>query len=116
MGDVIGDTKANLEASIGGEHHEWTSMYPGFEKVAREEGFTEIAGFFKEVAEIEEEHDKRYAALLERVKNGTAFKREQPVKWKCRNCGYVHTGAEAPEKCPCCVHPRAYFEEMCENY
>jgi len=116
MGDVIGDTKANLAASVGGEHHEWTSMYPEFEKVARAEGFVEIADFFKEVGEVEEAHDKRYVALLERLKAGTTFKRDKPTKWHCRNCGYIHEGLEPPEKCPACLHPRAFYEEMAENY
>jgi len=116
MGDVIGDTKANLMASIAGENHEWTSMYPEFERVAREEGFTEIADFFHEVGEIEEWHNKRFSALLARLEAGTIFTREQPTRWHCRNCGYIHEGLEAPEKCPCCLHPRAYFEEMANNY
>jgi rubrerythrin len=116
MGDVIGDTKWNLEQSISGENHEATSMYPEFEKVAREEGFTDIADYFKEVGEVEEAHRNRFAALLERLKAGTVFKRDKPVQWKCRNCGYIHTGPEAPDKCPCCLHPRAYFEELVINY
>ena len=116
MGDIIGDTEANLKAAIAGENHEWTSMYLEFEKTARAEGFDEIAHFFHEVAEVEEEHDKRYAALLKRLQAGALFKRETEVRWHCRNCGYVHTGKEAPEMCPCCLHPRAYFEELATNY
>lgn len=112
----IGDTAQNLEAAAGGEHEEWTNMYREFEAVAREEGFAEIADFFREVAEVEEEHEKRYRALLKNLRNGTVFKKDWVVKWKCRNCGYVHEGTEAPETCPACAHPRAYYELLCENY
>jgi len=116
MGDMIGDTAFNLEHAAAGENYEWTSMYPEFEKVAREEGYDEIAEFFHEVAEVEEAHEKRYLALLKRVREGTVFTREAPILWKCRNCGYVHQGASAPEECPACAHPQAHFEEMCQNY
>ena len=91
-------------------------MYPGMEKIAREEGFTEIADFFKEVAEVEEEHEKRYLALLKNVKEGTVFKRDKEVKWHCRNCGHVLEAAEAPARCPVCDHEQKYFELWCENY
>ena len=116
LGDIIGDTAENLAAAAAGENYEWTQMYPEFEKVAREEGFDEIATFFHEVAEVEEEHDKRYAALLKRVKEDTTFTREEKVRWKCNNCGYVHAGTEPPELCPACLHTRGYFEVKCENY
>jgi rubrerythrin len=112
----IGDTKANLKAATGGEHHEWTGMYPEFERVAREEGFTQIADFFHEVAEVEEQHEKRYNALLKNLEEGKVFKKDEVVKWKCRNCGYVHEGKEAPEVCPACAHPQSYYELLCENY
>ncbi len=112
----IGDTKVNLRAAAEGENYEWTKMYPGFEKIAREEGFTEIAEFFKEVAEVEEQHEKRYLALLKNVSDGKVFKKDRPVKWKCRNCGYVHEGATAPEVCPACKHPQSFYELLCENY
>lgn len=115
LGDIIGDTAQNLAAAAAGEHHEWTEMYPGFERTAREEGFDEIATFFHEVAEVEEEHDKRYLALLQRVKGDTVFSREEIVRWKCRNCGYVHTGKEAPETCPACLHARGHFEILCQD-
>jgi len=111
-----GVTKENLKAAAAGENYEWTDMYPGFEKAAREEGFTEIAEFFKEVAEVEEEHEKRYLALLRNVEKGNVFKKDKLVKWKCRNCGYVHTGIEAPEVCPACAFPQSYYELMAENY
>lgn len=114
--EEMGDTAANLEIAADGENYEWTSMYAEFEKDAREEGFDEIADFFHEVAEVEEEHEKRFRALLKRVKDGTVFTRDEPVKWHCRNCGYIHTGAEAPEECPACVHPRSFYEVYCENY
>jgi len=98
----IGDTNANLKAAVEGEHYEYTQMYPEFERVAREEGFSEIADFFKEVAEVEEEHEKRYLTLLKNLKEGKVFKKDKGVRWKCRNCGYIHEGIEAPEKCPAC--------------
>ena len=91
-------------------------MYPDFEKVAREEGDTEAADLFKELAEVEEQHEKRYLKLLENVKNGTVFQKDQPIKWNCRNCGYVHEGPEAPKLCPACKHPQAYYEVLAENY
>ena len=112
----IGDTGANLKAAAEGEHYEWTQMYPEFERVAREEGFDEIADFFKEVAEVEEEHEKRYLALLKNLKEGKVFKKDKVVRWKCRNCGYIHEGTEAPEKCPACGFPQDYYELMAENY
>jgi len=91
-------------------------MYPGFEQVAREEGFSEIADFFKEVGEVEEEHEKRYLALLKNLEGGMVFKKDKVVRWKCRNCGYVHEGNEGPEKCPACGFPQSYYELMAENY
>ncbi len=112
----IGDTAANLQAAADGENYEWTDMYPGMENIAREEGFTEIADFFKEVAEVEEEHEKRYLALLKNVKEGMVFKRDKEAKWKCRNCGYIHKGTEAPKECPACAFPQSYYELMAENY
>jgi len=112
----IEDTSANLQAAADGENYEWTDMYPGMEKIAREEGFTEIADFFKEVAEVEEEHEKRYLALLKNVKEGMVFKRDKEVRWKCRNCGYIHKGTEAPKVCPACAFSQSYYELMAENY
>lgn len=113
---ALGDTKQNLKAGIEGEHYEWARMYPEFEKVARQEGLTEIADFFKEVAEVEEQHEKRYKALLKNLEEGKIFRKDEAVKWKCRNCGYVHEGKEAPEKCPACGYPQSYYELLCENY
>lgn len=112
----IGDTKANLRVAAEGENYEWTKMYPEFEKIAREEGFKEIAEFFKEVAEVEEQHEKRYLVLLKNVSEGKVFRKDRPVKWKCRNCGYVHEGTSAPEVCPACKHPQSFYELLCENY
>ena len=113
----LGDTAANLAAAAAGEHEEWSNMYKEFEQVAREEGFEEIANLFQEIAEVEEEHEKRYQALLQRVQNGTMFKADdENQKWKCRNCGYVHTGKEPPEICPACAHPQSFYERLAENY
>jgi len=113
---VIGTTAENLEAAAAGEHEEWTDLYPGFAEVAKQEGFNEVAGAFTMIAKVEKEHEARYLALLERVKNETVFKRDQPVRWKCRNCGYVHEGPRAPQKCPACLHPQSYFEQKADNY
>ncbi len=113
---IIGDTGANLVAAAAGENLEWTKLYKAAEETAREEGFKEVAEVFKEIAEVEEEHEKRYRKLLKNVEEGKVFKKDDIVKWKCRNCGYVHEGKEAPEKCPACVHPQAHYELLCENY
>ena len=113
---VIGDTAANLEAAAAGENLEWTKLYKEAEETAREEDFEEIAAQFKEIAEVEEEHEKRYRKLLKNVKEGKVFKKDSVVKWKCRNCGYVHEGKEAPEECPACAHPQGFYELLCENY
>lgn len=112
----IGKTNENLLAAAEGEKLEWGTLYPEFEKVARQEGFTKVAESFKEIAEVEMEHEKRYRKLLENVKAGTVFKRDKVVKWKCRNCGYVHEGKEAPKVCPACSHPQSYYELFCANY
>lgn len=113
---IIGDTAQNLEASATGENLEWRKLYKEAEETARKEGFEEIAAQFKEIAEVEEEHEKRYRKLLKNVKEARVFKKDTVVKWKCRNCGYVHEGNEAPEECPACVHPQSYYELLCENY
>lgn len=112
----IGTTAENLKASASGENYEQTSMYPGFAKTAEEEGFAEIAQVFKSISVAEREHEKRYLGLLKNLEAGTVFKKETPVKWRCRNCGYVHEGNEAPENCPACAHPQAYFELLAENW
>ena len=113
---VIGDTCANLLAAANGEKLEWTKLYVDAEGIARQEGFGEVAKVFKEIAEVEAKHEKRYRKLLKNIQDGLVFKKETVVKWKCRNCGYVHEGKEAPEVCPACAHPRAYYELLAENY
>jgi len=112
----IGNTEENLLAAAEGENMEWSVLYPDFEQVAREEGFEEIAKSFKEIAEVEEKHETRYRKLLENVRKNEVFKRDVVVKWKCRNCGYVHEGKEAPKECPACKHPQSYYELFVENY
>jgi len=113
---IIGNTAQNLEEAAVGENLEWTKLYKEAEKTAREEGFEEIAGQFKEIAEVEEEHEKRYRKLLKNIKENKVFKKDKAVKWHCRNCGYVHEGNEAPNECPACKHPQSYYEVLCENY
>ncbi len=112
----IGATTDNLKAAAAGEHYEWTDMYPSFEKVAREEGFVEIANAFKEIREVEEQHEKRYNKLLDNIVKNRVFRSDKIVKWKCRNCGYVHTGTTPPAKCPACAFPQSYYELMAGNY
>lgn len=112
----IGKTEENLLAAANGEKEEWGMIYPEFEKIAKQEGFEEVAKSFKEIGEVEEQHERRYRKLLENVKNKKVFSKDKVVKWKCRNCGYVHEGKEAPDMCPACKHPRAYYEVLDENY
>lgn len=112
----ITTTADHLQQAAEGENYEWTTMYKEFAQVAKEEGFDHIAKIFTEIGEVEEEHEKRYLALLENLKSDRVFKREEEVKWHCRNCGYVHTGKEAPKVCPACAHPQAFYELLCENY
>ena len=112
----IGTTKENLKAAAEGEKMEWGSIYPDFEKIAQKEGFPEIAKTFKEIGEVEEHHEQRYRALFKNIDTGKVFKKDKPVKWICRNCGYVHEGKEAPTSCPACHHPQSYYEVMAENY
>jgi len=113
---VIGNTLENLKAAAAGEHYETTEMYPEFAETAEKEGFKEIANVFRNIAVAEKRHEDRYVALAKNIQEGRAFKREKPVRWVCRNCGYVHEGPEAPEKCPACAHPQAYFELEPTNY
>ncbi|WP_041591522.1 rubrerythrin [Tepidanaerobacter acetatoxydans] len=113
---LIGDTKENLEEAAKGENYEWSKMYKEFAETAREEGFNDIAAHFEKVAEVEAEHEKRYLKLLSRVQDGTVFKRSEPIKWRCRNCGYIHEGPEPPEICPACAHPKAFYEPASFNY
>ncbi len=106
----IGDTKANLKAAIEGEHYENSEMYPAFAKDAEEEGNAEAAILFREISEVEKHHEQRYRKMLEMVENGTVFKRDKPIKWKCLKCGYIHEGTEPPEECPSCKHAKEYYE------
>jgi len=113
---VIGSTLENLKESAAGEHHEHTEMYPDFAKVAREEGFEQVAKIFEAIAVAEKQHEKRYNDLAANIEAGTVFKREKKVVWRCRNCGYLHEGTEAPEICPACAHAQAHFELLGENW
>ena len=113
---IIGDTKANLKAAAEGEMFENTKMYPGFAGIAEGEGFPEIASTFKLISSVEKGHENRYRALLRNLEEGTVFKKSGKVFWRCRNCGYIHDGSEAPDECPACLHPRAYYELLAENY
>jgi len=113
---VIGITLENLKESAGGEHYEHTIMYPGFAKVAREEGFDSIAVIFEAIAVAEKQHEKRYNDLAANIEAGKVFKKDAKVVWRCRNCGYLHEGTEAIGACPACAHPQAHFELLGENY
>ena len=113
---VIGTTLDNLKEAAAGENHEYTDMYPGFAKIALEEGFEEIAEIFKAIAVAEKQHEKRYLALAANIANRTVFKKSESVVWRCRNCGYLHEGTDAPEECPACAHPQAHFELLAENW
>jgi len=113
---VAGSTAESLKAAAEGEKLEWGTLYPNFAEVADKEGFSEVARTFRAVAKVEAYHERRYLKLLENVTKGEVFKKDKPMKWKCRNCGYVFEGSEAPEKCPVCSHPKSYFEVWCENY
>lgn len=112
----IGTTMENLKAAAGGEHHEWSEMYPEFAKIADQEGFAEIADVFRKVAVAEKQHEKRYNDLVANLESGRVFKRGEKIVWRCLNCGYLHEGTEAPEQCPACAHPQAYFELLGENW
>lgn len=113
---VVGTTAENLKEAAGGEHFEWTQMYPNYSKVAREEGFEAVALLFEKVMVAEKQHEKRYRDLLKNVEENRVFKRSESVVWRCRNCGYLHEGKEAPAQCPACLHPQAYFELLGENW
>lgn len=114
--DGMPGTDANLEDAAAGEHYEWTDMYAGFAKTAREEGFEKVAFLFEAVGKIEKDHEERYRKLLANLKNGTVFRRDEQQAWICKNCGHLHYGNQAPEKCPVCEHPKAYFEIKSVNY
>lgn len=112
----IRTTEENLLEAAEGERMEYSALYPEFEAVARREGFKEVADAFREIGKVEEQHEKRYRKLLDNVKKGLVFRKQCMVEWKCRNCGYVFVGKEAPETCPACKHPKAYYEVKAENY
>jgi rubrerythrin len=113
---IVGDTLANLEAAAAGEHEEWTKLYKDFAAVAEKEGFDEISRQFLNIAKVENHHEARYRKLWQNLKDGKVFKKDGKVTWICRNCGYLHEGPAAPEKCPACQHPKAYFELLCDNF
>ncbi|MFA5404404.1 MAG: ferritin family protein [Ignavibacteria bacterium] len=112
----IGTTEENLKEAAGGEHYEWTTMYPDFAKEAEEEGFTAIAKMFLRIAEIEKKHEERYKELLKNIQDGKVFKRSEEKMWTCRNCGFIYFGSEPPKACPVCAHAQAYFEILNKNY
>jgi rubrerythrin len=113
---VIGSTLENLKEAAAGEHHEHTELYPGFAKIAREEGFPQVAAVFEAVCVAEKQHEKRYNDLAANIEAGRVFKRDEKVVWRCRNCGYLHEGTQAPGVCPACDHPQAHFELLGENW
>jgi len=113
---VIGSTVENLKAAAEGERLEWGTLYPNFAEVAEKEGFKDIGQAFRWIARVESYHERRYLKLAANIERGEVFKKSTVVKWKCRNCGYVHEGAEAPLKCPACAHPQSFYEVWCENY
>jgi len=113
---IIKDTKTNLEAAAAGEKLEWTTLYADFAKVAKDEGFSEVAHSFEQVAKVEKFHESRYRRLINNVAAGEVFKKKAPVKWHCINCGYVIEGSEAPKECPACMHPQAFYEALAENF
>jgi rubrerythrin len=113
---VIGTTSENLLAAAEGEKAEWGTLYPGFAETAEDEGFPEVAESFRQIAKVEAYHERRYRKLLENVEENTVFKKERKIKWKCRNCGYVIEGDEAPATCPACKHPQSYYEVWVEEY
>jgi rubrerythrin len=112
----VGDTAANLKASADGEKHEWATLYQSFAKTAREEGFEPVARTFEMVSVAEKQHEKRYRAFLKNIEEGKVFKKDKKVVWRCQNCGYTHEGEAAPDACPACAHPKAYFELLAENW
>lgn len=113
---VVGTTAENLKQAAGGENCEWTSIYPEFARIAREEGFEDVAFLFEKISNAEKQHEKRYRDLLANVESGKVFKKDNPVVWRCRNCGYLHEGTEAPEICPACAHPQGHYEVLGENW
>lgn len=113
---AIRETKINLEAAAAGENMEWTTLYSDFAKIARDEGFSDVARSFEQIAKVEKFHESRYRKLINNIERGEVFKKKASVKWHCINCGYVVEGAEAPQQCPACKHPQAYYEVLAENF
>ena len=113
---MIGETVDNLKGAAAGENHEWTTMYPEFAGIAREEGFDEIASAMDAIAVAEKQHEKRYLALAKNIEEGKVFKKDDAVVWRCRNCGYLHEGRQALQQCPACAHPQGHFELLGENW
>ena len=113
---VIGNTKGNLEAAAAGENMEWTTLYANFAKIAREEGFLDVAISFEQISKVEKFHESRYRKLIANIAGNEVFKKKETKKWHCINCGYVHEGPEAPKECPACKHPQAYYEVLAENF
>jgi rubrerythrin len=113
---MIKDTKSNLEGAAAGENMEWTTLYANFAKIAREEGFAEVARSFEQISKVEKFHESRYRKLIANITNGEVFKKKTVVKWHCANCGYVFEGTEPPKECPACAHPQAFYEVLAENY
>lgn len=113
---IIGTTAENLKAAANGENEEWTKIYPEFEKIAREEGFIKVATAFKLISKVEAAHEKRYSKLLKNIESNTVFQKSEKTEWHCIECGYIHEGEKAPENCPLCAHPKAYFQVRAENY
>ena len=113
---VVGTTLDNLKAGAAGEHFEWSELYPGFAKTARDEGFSAVATVFESISVAEKQHENRYNGLAANIEAGTVFKKDKPVVWRCLNCGYLFEGAEAPKACPACAHPQAYYEVLGENW
>jgi rubrerythrin len=113
---MIRGTLENLKAAAAGEHYEQTQMYPAFAEAARDEGFPEVAGVFANIAVAERYHERRYLGLAENIEKDRTFKRPDKTTWRCRNCGYIHEGKEAPEQCPACAHPRSFFEILCQSW
>jgi rubrerythrin len=113
---VVGSTLENLMASAKGEQHEWSNLYPSFAKVAYDEGFDKIAKLFENISVAEKQHERRFRGLAKNLEAGKVFKKDEAVTWRCRNCGYIHTGTKAPAACPACAHPQAYLEVLAENW
>lgn len=112
----LATTAANLRAAAAGEHEEWTHLYPIFADIAELEGFPDVAAAFRNITKVEIKHEARFLKLLDNIEKGKVFKKDEPVRWKCKNCGFIHEGAEAPKDCPACLHPQGYYEVFVETY